>query len=594
MKYSDQLADWLVELGYTHCFFVAGGNIMHLLESCSHRFTCIATVHEVAAGIAAEYFNEVSSSGSRAFALVTAGPGLTNVITAMAGAWLESRELLVIGGQVKTTDLARGQIRQRGIQEIDGVSIARPVAVTSTLIDKTIDQAEFVRLAESGSHGRKGPVFLEVPLDIQGAKVEPSTARTASGASAAESIPEVPERDLLRIADMLKKAERPVMLIGGGVDRRTSEPLLDRLASLGIPLMATWNGIDRLPEDHPMFFGRPNTWGQRSANLLMQQADVLLALGTRLGLQQTGFNWQQFVPGGEVIQVECDRAELEKGHPKLALPVHGDANQVLAFLAGQGLGRHDEWIAFCREVRAAIALNDPANRTGADFVSPYDFCLKLSALCTAEDVVIPCSSGSANTVMMQTFQVKRGQRVFNDKGLASMGYGLSGAIGAALAAPGRRTMLVEGDGGFIQNMQELGTVAVNKLNLKIFLFDDNGYASIRMTQKNYFGGRYVGCDTNTGLGMPKWAQLFAAYDIPLQELRPGFHEKQDFLDAVGSTGPAAFLVKVDPEQTYFPKISSRVTASGSMESNPLHLMSPDLDEATQARVMRYLRANTPA
>jgi acetolactate synthase-1/2/3 large subunit len=327
----------------------------------------------------------------------------------------------------------------------------------------------------------------------------------------------------------------------------------------------------------------------------MQQSDLLLALGTRLGLQQTGFNWQQFIPIGEVIQVECDRAELEKGHPKVALPVCGDANQVLTYLAErEDLGNHAEWVSFCRSVRSAIPLNDPANHTGAGFVSPYEFCLKLSALCTPEDVVIPCSSGSANTVMMQSFQVKRGQRVFNDKGLASMGYGLSGAIGAAFAAEGRRTLLVEGDGGFIQNLQELGTVAVNKLNLKIFLFDDNGYASIRMTQKNYFGGRYVGCDTNTGLGIPKWQQLFAAYDIPLHELRPGFESEPEFLDAVGRSGPAAFLVKIDPEQTYFPKISSRVTAAGSMESNPLHLMSPELDEQVAERVLRYLRAARPA
>jgi acetolactate synthase-1/2/3 large subunit len=303
MKYSDLLADWLLELGYTHCFFVAGGNIMHLLESCSHRLTCIPVVHEVAAGIAAEYFNEVSPNG-RAFALVTAGPGLTNVITAMAGAFLESRELLVIGGQVKVSDLARGQIRQRGIQEIDGVSIARPVAVTSALIEKTVDHAEFVRLAESGSHGRKGPVFLEVPLDIQGAKVDADALRVAPK-DAEAGIPPVPESILEQIASRLRKAERPVILIGGGVSRATSERVLDRLAGLGVPLMATWNGIDRLPEDHPLFFGRPNTWGQRAANILMQQSDLLLALGTRLGLQQTGFNWQQFIPIGEVIQVEC-------------------------------------------------------------------------------------------------------------------------------------------------------------------------------------------------------------------------------------------------------------------------------------------------
>jgi acetolactate synthase-1/2/3 large subunit len=322
----------------------------------------------------------------------------------------------------------------------------------------------------------------------------------------------------------------------------------------------------------------------------MQQSDLLVALGTRLGLQQSGFNWQQFIPVGKVVQVDCDPAELSKGHPKVDLPICGDANYVLEFISAQAsYGDYSSWVAFCRTVRDAIPLSDPANHTGEDFISPYDFCLKLSAASTPEDVIIPCSSGSANTVMMQTFLVKQGQRVFNDKGLASMGYGLSGAIGAALAANGRRTILVEGDGGFTQNLQELGTVSVNKLNLKIFLFDDDGYASIRMTQKNYFGGRYVGCDTSTGLGIPIWSKLFEAYGLPLHELRPGFESTPSFLDAFNTPCPAAFLVKIDPLQTYFPKISSRVTASGGMESNPLHLMTPDLDEATTAKVFRYFR-----
>ncbi len=589
MKYSDQLTIWLSELGYTHCFFVAGGNIMHLLESCSHKFVCVPVVHEVAAGIAAEYFNEVSTTG-RAFALVTAGPGLTNIVTALAGAYLESRELLVIGGQVKVSDLARGQVRQRGIQEIDGVSIAHPVAVTSAMVDRTIDRAAFAGLAESGSHGRKGPVFLEIPLDIQGANIGEPESDACSRLAPDRAFEAIPESVLNDIESRLRHAKRPILLLGGGIDRATSERVLDALAHAGIPVMVTWNGIDRVAEDYPLFFGRPNTWGQRAANILMQQSDLLIALGTRLGLQQTGFNWQHFIPLGQVIQVECDRSELEKGHPRVDLPVCGDANRVLEFLSTKtDLPSYEEWVAFCRKVRSLISLNDPANHTGEGFVSPYEFCLKLSCLCDGSDVVIPCSSGSANTVMMQSFCVTRGQRVFNDKGLASMGYGLSGAIGAAFAANGRRTILVEGDGGFIQNLQELGTVSVNRLNLKIFIFDDNGYASIRMTQKNYFGGKYIGCDTVTGLGMPKWESLFAAYDIPLQTLGPGFDQETAFLKALNSPGPSAFLVKIDPQQTYFPKISSRVTASGGMESNPLHLMSPDLDESIAGEVFRYLK-----
>jgi acetolactate synthase I/II/III large subunit len=590
-KYSDLLADWLSSLGYTHCFFVAGGNIMHLLESCSRRIKCIPVAHEVAAGIAAEYFNELDL-GSKAFALVTAGPGLTNIVTAIAGAYLESRELLVIGGQVKVPDLSRGKVRQRGIQEIDGVAITAPITEKSILMDSIVDQPTFARLIRSGEHGRKAPVFLEIPLDIQGAQVD-APALSLPVPPFAPHFESIDSAMLDVITDRIKSSERPVILLGAGISRATTDALYDRLIGLGIPIMVTWNAIDRIAADHPLYFGRPNTWGQRFANILLQQSDLLLALGTRLSLQQTGFNWQTFTPVGEIIQVDCDPTELGKGHPRVALPICADANAVLSGLVGNNLGTHLEWLNFCATVRDAIPLVEPVNQTGDGYLSPYIFVDHLSRLGSAQDIVIPCSSGSAFTVMMQTFAQKRGQRIVSNKGLASMGYGLSGAIGAAFAADngdkvGRRTILIEGDGGFIQNLQELGTVAVNRLNLKIFIFDDNGYASIRMTQSNYFNGRYVGCDTATGLGIPKWEHLFAAYDIPVLRIGPGYHEEPAFLAAFNAHGPSAFLVHIDPNQTYFPKISSRVTASGSMESNPLHRMTPDLDDSTAAKVFRYL------
>jgi acetolactate synthase-1/2/3 large subunit len=286
--------------------------------------------------------------------------------------------------------------------------------------------------------------------------------------------------------------------------------------------------------------------------------------------------------------VDCDPAELSKGHPKVAMAICGDANEVLRGVVAADLGKHEEWVKFCREVKAALPLVEPVNNTGEGYLSPYVFAEKLSDLTTKDDVVIPCSSGSAFTVMMQTYAQKLGQRVITNKGLAAMGYGTSGAIGAAFAAGGRRTILVEGDGGFMQNLQELGTISANKLNMKLFLFDDNGYASIRMTQLNYFKGRYVGCDTQTGLGIPKWEYLFRAYDIPSLRIKPGFESDAEFLKLFNAPGPAAFMVHIDPMQTYFPKISSRVTASGGMESNPLHRMTPDLDDAVVAKVLPYL------
>ena len=589
MKYSDRLAEWLMELGYTHCFFVAGGNIMHLLESVSRRLDCRPVINEVAAGIAAEYFNE--TGGSRALALVTAGPGLTNIITAMAGAYLESRELLVIGGQVKTADLSRGRLRQRGIQEIDGVAIARPVSVCSRLLEAPVDRAHFRELVLNGRVGRPGPVFLEIPLDVQAMQVESETRDTVGGgreASGAEDPRQASPEVLSKVTALLHRAARPVILLGGGVRRAVALDLGEAFARAGVPVATTWNGADRIGADHPVYAGRPNTWGQRSANLILQQADVVLALGTRLGMQQTGFNWQQFVPGGSVIQVEIDPAELAKGHPVVEHPVCADANDFLQRLMREDLGQHPAWLAYARRLRAELPPAEPANRTAEGHLSPHLFIERLSSLCSREDVIIPCSSGGAFTVMMQVFAQKAGQYMVTNKGLASMGYGLAGAIGAAIANPHRRVVLVEGDGGFAQNLQEIGTARANGLNLKIFIFDDGGYASIRMTQRNYFQGRYVGCDRATGLGLPDWARLFAAWDVPVMALPDPASLQGEFVEAFARPGLMAFVVKLDPEQTYYPKIASRISASGAMESNPLHLMSPELDEATMRAVGRFL------
>jgi acetolactate synthase-1/2/3 large subunit len=594
VKYADVVMDWLREMGFTHCFFVAGGNSMHLLDGARRTMTCVPVVHEVAAGIAVEYFNEASRAEglpARAFALVTAGPGLTNTLTALAGAFLESRDLLVLGGQVKSTDLATDGLRQRGIQEIDGVALTAPVAVVAERIERPVSRATFSSWVRAGETGRRGPVFLEFCLDAQGAPVDVADLGDEEAfleEGAADVAPAVAE-----IRALLANAERPVVLLGGGVTRTAARRALPSLRRASIPVMTTWNGADRIGSDDLVFAGRPNTWGQRAANVLLQQADLLVALGTRLGLQQTGFNWQEFLPVGKVVQVDLDASELQKGHPRVDLAVQGDADAVLEGLAAGPLPERGDWLSFVREVRRLLPVVE-ANESGEAYVDPYVFVEELSALCTGDDVVVPCSSGGAFTVTMQAFAQKSGQTIITDKGLASMGYGLSGAIGASIARPGRRTVLLEGDGGFTQNLQELATVAVNDLPLKIFLFSNEGYASIRMTQRNYFGGQYLGCDTKTGLGFPDWQMLFRAYGIPCLELGPAGLANPEFAPLFDSAGPAAFVVPVDPEQTYFPKITSRVTATGGMESQPLHLMSPDLTDDLAQRVLVYLPRRGPA
>ncbi len=593
-RYADRVMAWLSELGYTHCFFVAGGNIMHLLDGARGRFRCVPFVHEAGAGIAAEYFNAVEGSG-KAFALVTAGPGLTNIVTAMAGAYLESRELVVIGGQVKSSDLATGGIRQRGIQEVDGVALAAPVCVAAARLERPVPFDEFAALVRAGGSGRPGPVFVEICLDAQGAPVagDDLPSRPAGGVleRSRDVAPELLHAACAgvdEVAARLARARRPVLLLGGGVNRSTARDVLPLLRAIGVPVQTTWNGIDRIPAGESVYFGRPNTWGQRYANVILQQADLVIALGTRLGLQQTGFNWEQFVPLGEVVHVDIDAAELEKGHPRTALALRADANALLRLLVTREYPDYSAWRAFCGRVKALLPLAEDANAARPGYVDPYRFYLRLSELLAEDDVIVPCSSGGANSVALQAFNQRGDQRIVTSKGLASMGYGLSGAIGAALAWPERRTIVIEGDGGFAQNLQELGTVAVNALDLKIFILANDGYASIRTTQRNYFGGAYVGCDGASGLGLPDWEKLFAAYGIACQMLDDSGLDGPGVAGALASKGPAAFIVPVDPEQTYYPKISSRITASGGMESNPLHLMTPELPAALAAEVMPYL------
>lgn len=587
MKYSDLMSDWLFEMGYTHFFTVGGGNIMHLTESLSRKLICVPVVNEVAAGIAVEYFNQTAPKG-KALALVTAGPGLTNIVTAIAGAFLESRELLVIGGQAKTADLARGKLRQRGIQEIDGVSIVKPITVLAELVDEVLTADQFATKVRTGYAGRNGPVFLEIPLDVQAANVEPEVLGLKPKTPDLSTIPLLADFDIDKVVAHFNQATRPVILIGGGVSRQVAIELTEKLAALRCPIMTTWNGADRVSARQENYMGRPNTWGQRSSNMILQQADFLLAIGSRLGLQQTGFNWQQFMPHGYIAQVELDQAELEKGHPQIDLPLYGDANHFLRQFLKRELKNHSDWLHYAKEVRLNINLVESVNTSRKEYVSPFFLATSLSRMGSPDDIIIPCSSGSAFTTMMQAFEQQSGQLMVTNKGLASMGYGLSGAIGAAIANPEKRIILVEGDGGFAQNLQEIGTASINKLNLKIFVLDDSGYASIRMTQKNYFGGRYIGCDKQTGLGLPNWDVLFAAWDVVAMRIEPGYEDNAEFLELFNSKKTCVFIVTIDPEQTYFPKITSRVTETGAMESKPLHLMSPDLSDEESRLYLKYL------
>jgi acetolactate synthase-1/2/3 large subunit len=591
-KYSDQFMDWLVEAGYTHCFFVAGGNAMHLIESASSRFTCIPSVHEVGAGVAADFFNEICRPNERAFVIVTAGPGITNTVTAIASAWIESRELLVIGGQAKSTELARRKVRQFGFQEVGGVDICSSITKASFLLEKQMKRSELFDLIALSKTPRKGPVFIEFCLDIS---MQPTLPETLESVNAPLRIPQLPgaSQDLVdKVFSKLQGAKRPLFLIGAGIDRAQSEAQIEILRAKGLPIATSFNGADRVGSDYAFYCGRPNWYGSRWANLINQQADLVICLGTRLGIVQTGYNWDSFVPKGEVVQVDLDHFELEKGTRHIDIPIQSEANDFLNRLCQKIEKSYDtsidEWQDLITLIRTELEMPDKANSSKPEFLGLYNFVYELMKHLRPDDVVTPSSSGGSYESFGRVMLNLTGQKIVTSHGLASMGFGLTGGIGMAFAYPERRTVVLEGDGGFAQNLQELGVVRRHNLNMKIFIMDNGGYASIRANQKSAFNNHYIGCDRETGLWFPQWELIGKAFDLETFVVNPDTAFTDEFMEKFNSVGPVVFVVKNDPDQVAAPRISSRISASGKIESNPLHKMEPPLTETEYRRYAPYL------
>lgn len=594
VKYSDVLIDHLVELGYTHCFFLGGGNVMHLIESARTRMECVAVVHEVSAGIAAEYFNVANrSKGSKAVVFVTAGPGLTNLITAIGGAWLESRELLIIGGQARTEFLSRGTVRQIGHQEIDGVGITKPITKASLTVEEPLTFEDVKYFSELSGTGRKGPVFIELCLDVSAKFVEPETLRSGRTTPNFDEQGVQSNLKLDELSTLWAESKRPLLLVGQGLSFDKFNAQIETLRQIGLPVATTWNAADYLDYDDPIYAGRPNTYGMRWANAVIQQSDLLVVVGARLGLQQTGFNWEEFAPLAKKVHVEIDQLELEKINPGTDLKIHGDANEVfdkiVEALRLGGASDRSDWLSFLTHVKSSLTTSEEANNVFPETVNPFEFVTDLGLVLQSKDsCLIPCSSGGSYTTIMQAFQQKQGQLLTNDKGLASMGYGLAGAIGTAIAEPTKTVYLVEGDGGFAQNLNEVGTVANRSLNLKMIVFSNGGYASIRISQRAYFNGNYIGCDAESGIGLPNWEDFFAAYGIPTATLTGKLSDNPEASKILNDPGPGAIVVKVHQEQAFFPKLTSRIFPDGTMKSNPLHLLTPPLSNDVADDVLRYL------
>lgn len=590
LKYADLIGEWLVELGYTHCFFVAGGGIMHLLDGFRNRFECIPVVHEVTAGICAEHFNQCTHASQRAFALVTTGPGLTNIVTAVAGCYVEHRELLVIAGQVKSTDLLSFPERQRGVQEIDGSGICASITVRSECLRAPISRARFMSLALAAQGPHPGPLLIEVCLDVQGAQVDPG-ALSKQDESIRNTIIQHHENDISDMRKRLKVARRPLMLLGGLVSRKAARDSLPHFERLGLPTATTTSAIDRVPTDSPIFAGRPGTWGgQRAANLVLAQSDLILVFGAQLDLQQTGFNYREYAPQAQLVQVFPSQTELNRSSPPACSKVLASPDTALeALLAEAEWDDKDGWGDYVREVRALVPSLEPANTSEEGYVNSFRFLKNLSRATHASDVLALCSSGGTFTGALQNYEIAHEQLATTSAAHASMGYGLATAIGAAFADRSRRVVLTEGEGGFSQNLQELAVLKRFSLPVKMFLLENQGYASIRATQKKFFNGAYLGCDPETGLAFPNWEKLFEAYEIPCRFLLEGEMDEVSLRKLLEQrTGPEAWIVRVDPNQPNWPAVSTILSPDGSLVSSPIYDMLPKLPDDVMARVGRYL------
>ena len=590
MKYSDLLGEWLVELGYTHCFFVAGGGIMHLLDGVRNRFQCIPVVHEVSAGICAEHFNESARNGQRAFALVTTGPGLTNIVTAVAGCFVEHRELLVIAGQVKSTDLLTPPERQRGVQEVDGSAVCAPIAVRSECLREPISRHHFHSLVRLAQGPHPGPVVIEVCLDVQGASVAPECLCEEPVPHEANLI--APDLDDIEaIKRLIKSAQRPLILLGGLVTREAAWSALPVFERLGLPVATTTSAIDRVPSHSPIFAGRPGTWGgQRASNLVMAQADAVIVLGAQLDLQQTGFDFKNYAPRAQLVHIFPSRTELARVGPPAYRKVFASPGAFLnALIPGLEWQDQEGWGGYVQEVRARVPSLEIANVNDPSYINSFNFLRNLSRATKPTDVLALCSSGGTFTGALQNYEISPRQVATTSAAHASMGYGLASAIGAAFANPGSRIVLSEGEGGFSQNLQELAIVKRFSLPVKMFIFENQGYASIRATQKKFFEGAYLGCDPDTGLGFPNWVKLFEAYDIPCRFMRQDETDVSVLSQLLAECpGPQAWIVSVDPFQPNWPAVSTALASDGSLTSSPLYDMLPKLSDDLLSRVGRYL------
>jgi acetolactate synthase-1/2/3 large subunit len=594
-RVADYIADFLVSRGITDLFTVVGGGAMHLNDAFGHHpgLHCTYNHHEQACAIAAEAYARYS--GNIAAVCVTSGPGGTNAITGVLGGWLDSIPMLVFSGQIKFSSSiksTRVPLRQLGDQEFNIADCVETITKYSQMIINANDIAYFLEKAlHLALHGRPGPAWLDVPLNVQGAVIETETLPHYDPAENAEEIPpKVSGRIVSEIMEKIKQSRRPVLFAGSAI--RSSGAygdFLELIDKLQIPVVTAWNAHDVLWDDHPLYCGRPGTVGTRGGNFVAQKSDLLIILGCRLNIRQISYNWEQFAPDAYKIMIDIDPGELLKPTLSIDFPVYADVRDVIRALgesckaAPTGSG-HGKWLEWSRKINLRYPVCSEEYYKKETPVNPYVF-MKELFLCLEDDDVVVAANGSACVCSFQAAVLKKNQRLFTNSGCASMGYGLPASLGVAVKRKEKRVICLEGDGSIQMNLQELQTVVHNKLNIKIFWLNNNGYHSIRQTQMNLFDPPLCGVSSENGISFPDARRIAGAYDIPfvrIEAISSGLAGQ--IRQALAASGPFIIEVVLDQEQYFEPKLSSRRLPDGSMTSPPLEDMYPFLPDSEIKRI----------
>ncbi len=598
MRLADYVMNFLEDADVKHIFMLSGGGIMYLVDALGHAgIDYVCCHHEQAAGIAAQaYAMEKNALG---VCMATTGPGGTNVLTATGAAYVDSTPVLFLTGQVKRSDFASlRKVRQFGAQENDIVSMAKPVtkyAVTVTEAEEIkyhLQKAVYLAL-----HGRKGPVWVDIPLDIQNMQIDPDSLREFDPETLqdedilAERTPDKEEisKAVRTAREWIKAAKRPLFLIGHGLVSSGAEAVFKEVQELlKIPVEATWRALGIMDYDDPYFFGSPGLQANRYSNLILQGADLLIVLGSRLDNMITAFNEEHFAYRAKKILVDLDGNEIRK----LAMPeaegavcsVRDFLNRLKEEMTGEEIPGYAEWLEFCRKVKDRFPLLEEKQEHPTDMADLYRLSMRLSEYCDENDVLAISSTSRCNTAGHMAFKHKEGQKTVSSMGFGSMGFALPSAVGAWFAGEGKRVIMLEGDGSLQLNLQELQTVVHHNINVKMFIFHNAGYAAITTMQDRNFDGFHVGSDGESGLSMPDLQKIAGAYGIPYCRIDRNEQIDEKIEQTLNCAGPAIceFIGSIAYDE--IPKCISYLDESGLRVSAKLENPFPFLSQQEMEKI----------